>query len=432
VIADWNVTGVYPFRKLYLLPAAYLALAGGMRWLYHRSGAMPLATGLANVLAVGAALPPIVTLALGYGGCAEPVPGAPPSLALAAQHRSKPDIYYLVFDRYGDEETISQQGLDNRGFYEYLESRGFYVARESRSNYLKTALSLASSLNFEFLDEADHAHEGTGSFGPVYAALANHMVGVFLQSQGYSYTHLGSWYWPTRTNPLATRNLNYYSAVPRAVVSLFDSVLIAPLQEGLEAAWLDERRQEWDRVRRQVDDVVRLIPEKGPKFVMLHVLVPHPPYVFDSDGRFVPRDVERRRSQEENYRNQVMAANAMIRRLVDEIIAHSPSPPAIILQGDEGPYPPGTGRYDYDWRGASTDQLRVKSGILNAYYLPGSRTPPLYPQISPVNTFRVVLNGYFGARLPLLPDRVYRHVSDLRPYAFEDVTDRLRQHAAAR
>jgi hypothetical protein len=31
----------------------------------------------------------------------------------------------------------------------------------------------------------------------------------------------------------------------------------------------------------------------------------------------------------------------------------------------------------------------------------------LYPSISPLNSFRVVLNAYFGADLPLLTDATY-------------------------
>ena len=43
-------------------------------------------------------------------------------------------------------------------------------------------------------------------------------------------------------------------------------------------------------------------------------------------------------------------------------------------------------------------------GILNAYYLPGIGQGDLYPTISPVNSFRVVFNQYFGGKFPLLPD----------------------------
>jgi hypothetical protein len=40
---------------------------------------------------------------------------------------------------------------------------------------------------------------------------------------------------------------------------------------------------------------------------------------------------------------------------------------------------------------------------LNAYLLPG-RDAALYPTLTPVNTFRVIFNTYFGQDLELLED----------------------------
>jgi hypothetical protein len=37
----------------------------------------------------------------------------------------------------------------------------------------------------------------------------------------------------------------------------------------------------------------------------------------------------------------------------------------------------------------------------------------------------VVFNAYFGANLPLLPDRTIRHVSDRQPFAFDDITNQV-------
>ena len=45
--------------------------------------------------------------------------------------------------------------------------------------------------------------------------------------------------------------------------------------------------------------------------------------------------------------------------------------------------------------------------ILNAYYLPGDGAESLYPTITPVNSFRVILDKYFGENFPLLPDVSY-------------------------
>ena len=51
--------------------------------------------------------------------------------------------------------------------------------------------------------------------------------------------------------------------------------------------------------------------------------------------------------------------------------------------------------------------------IFNAYYLPEGGNENLYETITPVNTFRVVFNTYFGGRYELLPDKSwYGHVED--------------------
>ena len=421
-IESTRIAGIYVARRRYVLPLTYVALAAWTIWLYRERSRIPRLTGLANMVALGAVIPPAIVLGMQWPPPPNGTPASPQAMLTAKTPASKPDIYYMVFDRYGDEQTTRAYGLDN-DLDEYLESKGFYVAGRSRSNYIRTVLSLASSLNFDYLDDLARGREDASSFIPIYDRVAHHRVGAFLRSQGYRYIHLGSWYWPTRENPHATRNITYDGAVPWPVLRLLESIVFDPVRRPLGRPWLDYRLQGWHNVRRQLEDVLRLVrDEPGPKFVFFHVLVPHPPYVFDRDGSYVSEFVENSRTWEENYRNQVLAANAMIRRLVDGILRDSASPPVIIVQGDEGPYPPGTKSHLFNWREASVDVLRRRSGILNAYHLPGVDTHRLYPTITPVNTFRVVFNAYFGTDLPLLPDRTLRHASEYRPYAFDDIT----------
>ena len=45
--------------------------------------------------------------------------------------------------------------------------------------------------------------------------------------------------------------------------------------------------------------------------------------------------------------------------------------------------------------------------ILNAYFLPNGGEKYLYPDITPVNSFRLILDLYFGTDLGLLEDRSY-------------------------
>jgi hypothetical protein len=53
-----------------------------------------------------------------------------------------------------------------------------------------------------------------------------------------------------------------------------------------------------------------------------------------------------------------------------------------------------------------TPQWRMS--ILNAYYVNEQAKQDLYPTITPVNTFRVIFNHYFGTTYPLLEDLSYQ------------------------
>lgn len=68
--------------------------------------------------------------------------------------------------------------------------------------------------------------------------------------------------------------------------------------------------------------------------------------------------------------------------------------PIIIIQGDTGGWHP------------------YRQAIFNAYYLPDDSSNALYPTISPVNSFRMIMNEYFGMNYPLLPDEAYYSQQD--------------------
>jgi hypothetical protein len=62
--------------------------------------------------------------------------------------------------------------------------------------------------------------------------------------------------------------------------------------------------------------------------------------------------------------------------------------------------------------------------ILNALYLPNGGGEALYGSITPVNTFRLILQRYFQGDIDLLPDRVL-YSEYRRPYDFIDLTDQI-------
>lgn len=101
------------------------------------------------------------------------------------------------------------------------------------------------------------------------------------------------------------------------------------------------------------------------------------------------------------YREQVQFVNQRILQVIDEILRTSQTPPIIIVQGDHGP------GAMFHWDALEESCLPERLSILNAYYLPDGKTGELYDAISPVNSFRVVFNTYFGTDLNLLEDRTY-------------------------
>jgi hypothetical protein len=166
----------------------------------------------------------------------------------------------------------------------------------------------------------------------------------------------------------------------------------------------------------------------GPKFIFAHIVSPHPPFVFDAHGR--PVDPSRsytlgdgddyRGSREEylrGYAAQVQFVNRQVEAVIDTILSNSRTPPVIVIQGDHGP---GS---SLDWDTPDRTCLWERTSILNAYYLPGKTTEALYPSISPVNTFRLVLNTYFDTGLNLLPDHTY-YTSHRLPRRFIEITTR--------
>lgn len=337
-----------------------------------------------------------------------------------------PDVYYVILDRYASADVLQEAyGFDNRPFVSWLTQRGFYVVARARANYPKTAHSLASSLNMMFLDDVRQQYgDQSNDWTPLYQRVRDYKLWRFFKAKGYQFIHVGSWWHPTSDNPHADVNINLYS-LPEFSRVLYQMTLFYPF--SVKTGVLDERSEQWRRTRYQFARIAEVPTIRQPTFVFAHFLVPHPPYVFARDGRFLSIGEVVKRTRTQNYTEQLAYTNELLKQLVDQLLSRSETPPIIILQADEGPFPVRYERQEttFDWTKATDDELREKMGILNAYYLPNMGAGMVYPGITPVNSFRLVLNAYFGAALPMLPDRSYAFVDHQHLYKFFDVTDRL-------
>jgi hypothetical protein len=321
-----------------------------------------------------------------------------------------PDIYYIVVDAYGRADVLEElYGLENEAFLSFLEEQGFYVARQSATNYTQTIYSIPSALNFTFIESNP---EGISSREYFSSLVADNRLLHALESCGYQTIALESGFFFTE-NPQVDLYLEEDGGLNE-----FESMLVAdsPLEVVADDLNLEIPDYSHEAHRERVlysFEQLRALPEvAGPKFIFAHILTPHPPFVFDAQGgsvepmgSFTIMDGDDYRGSWQEYRTgfpaQVQHANLQLQETITAILENSERPPVIILQSDHGP------GGMLNWYSPSETCLWERTSILNAYYLPGNETEQLYPAISPINSFRVVLNAYFGTKLPLLPDRTF-------------------------
>jgi hypothetical protein len=425
-------------RRYLAAPYAILTLAGliliwrGGRW------TVPVVQ-FANVMAVLLVAFNVVRIAdFAAGGARTDVPSrsdvAVVSHVEPGVHR--PDVYYIILDRYANTEALDRlYAFDNRPFLDELRQRGFTVAEDSWASYFRTAPSLLSTLSMDYLDGEALRDEDQDppTMAPVHRRLQGPLpVPASFKELGYEYIHIGSWWYPTSRNVDADLEL-VLARHTEFGTALFRTTALMLLEPPESTRHEPETQEHPDRARRHtlfaLDRLHESTRRPGPTFVFAHLLVPHPPYVFRADGSMTTREEREQTPREQLYRQQLVWTNGQLLQLVDRMLDVPPGEePIIVLQADEGPYPPRfqRERANFDWLTAQPDELLEKYGILNALYLPGvdPEAAGIHPRLSPVNTFRIVFAEYFGADLPILPDRVYLTPNYARMYDFvEHVRD---------
>ena len=345
---------------------------------------------------------------------ANPVPARPekqiaPKVAIS-EAIEKPDIYYLVFDRYSSARELKRVvDFDNGRFIDDLKKRGLYVADRSRTNYSRTYLSLSSSLNMKY---HDRYFDRRVSLGP----LQDSRVARILKGQGYKYVHYESRYPPTRNNPLADINI---ATSKRKIDSFSRLVLDTTLARPVLTESYPLEREE--QILFELESLIEAPKIPGPKFVFAHLIIPHEPYLFDKDGRRVSAEDLNRKPEIELYKDYILFANIKILEIIDALVADSKPPPIIVIQADEG------FRSKPQWRKENPLARELHFGILNAYYLPGvDANKVLYDSITPVNSFRVIFNAYFQTDFEILPDENFLAPPNKNVHSFKRVTDSLK------
>jgi hypothetical protein len=318
------------------------------------------------------------------------------------------DVYYILVDAHSRQDLLQEKlDLDNSEFISELTRLGFYIPECAQSNYDNTLPSMTTVLNMNYLDAMGLPYF-VDDKSEYKTQIKNNLVMKQFKEQGYDIATFKSLYrlldFPDQTyyydyfknvsdlNSQASLNFQYL---------FLKTTLVRPLMEFIErnpeiklpsaiATWIpvgnildSHEYRQYQQNMFALDSLEKIPDLPGKKFVYAHLYTTHQPFVFYPDGEFHPH----LQQDDLAYRDQVVFTDARLLEIVKTILAKSQPAPIIVIQGDHSYF-----------QGAD----RVK--IINAYYLPDGGDKALYPTITPVNTFRVIFNTYFGGDYELLPD----------------------------
>ena len=354
-----------------------------------------------------------------------------PSIPLSDVARNRPDIYYIVLDGYPREDVLREiYQYENAEFIDKLTALGFVVPENAHSNYARTAISVSTTLDMQYWDAISPGMENAVYWWLVEPVMDHNRLRKSLETIGYQYVSVAT-DWGITDNPSADIHLEPYSFTLSEYENYMLSItplklLYAPFQRFSPIITNDVHRK---YIRYDLDALKHGNEIPSPKFVFSHIIVPHPPFVFDANGdpinsggsfTFDSPDATLFSKQEykESYIGQIEFINEQILQVIEALLAGSSVPPVIIIQADHG-----SALY-VDFEDLEGSCLKERFSVFAAYYLPDRPASVVPENISAVNVFRIVLNQYFDASLELLDDRQY-FMKGYYLFDAQDVTDRV-------
>jgi hypothetical protein len=316
-----------------------------------------------------------------------------------------PDIFFIVFDEYTSSTALKKYfSFDNSPLDSSLKDHGFFIAANSQSNYNSTPLSIASAFDMQYFNrQLEHVPNDAIMLLQGALSLKKSLLPALLQQQGYEIINYG---------------LCDIENHPIDVTPVFQEYEIKAIT--LETLWGRIKRDIYwnvmvrlpgytgtvspnmpyiNRNRNNFNNFINELGRAGdkPRFVVGHVLLPRRPAWLDRHGNirqsFTMNDYSDE-SHDSLYLEQVIYANTLIDSLDRTADRQHNRPLALIIEGDHG------NRYA-EWG----KHIREKQFMnLNTYYFSDRDYSLLYDSISPVNSFRVILNKYFDAHLPFEKD----------------------------
>lgn len=333
-----------------------------------------------------------------------PAPGTTPA---AMQYRADGpfeagrDVWYIVPDRHPSIDTLDEMGIESGTTEAAYRERDFDLVEAARANYPDTRRSLAAAWSLNLLSSE------LQSMDEAVERLQDPLIGRAFASSGYEYVHVGNWFDATASAASASTvgtlegTGEFYDAFDWKTVLPVLRQWVPIANPGF--AGPDVRHHEHAVHQLNVLEELASNPRRHGQFVLTHLLLPHPEYVFREDGthRSTPVDPSHRADA---YEEQLAYTHDRLLGIIDTLQSRD-EPPIIVVMSDEGIYPKDWTPNEDDERPLhvfSPEEQVSKVSVFTAIYDPANDIRELAETSTPVTVTRALVADVLG-RGPATP-----------------------------
>lgn len=312
------------------------------------------------------------------------------NIEIAKKSKNFPDIYYIIPDEYAGFESLkSYFNYDNSNFKKILTKKGFYVFEKPKSIYAVTIFSIPSAFEMDLLDFPKSVSEGRVSVINKQKLFKGNLI-TFLKALGYKYIYIQG-YW----------NHNLIKKKISKDTTIIDCAEQNHLKEFLYFNSIFRfvgkpimLRDSFKEISCQLNAIGKTVKYSSPKFVFMHLFLPHQPFIFNKDGKriFVINTATKKQDYKNLYLEQLQYTNVLLEKTIDNILRSSKAKPIIIIQSDHG-FRPVDG---------SKNTADIQTNNIMAVY-PAEVVNKSFPkQMTPVNLFRSLFNSVFSTNFKMV------------------------------
>ncbi len=326
------------------------------------------------------------------------------TIMVPPSQRLSPDIYIIVLDMYGRQDVLLKDlQFDNSKFIQELRNLGFIVPQCSRSNYAQTRFSLSNLLNMNYIpfNGNEQLMDDMLEDGIKHSLVRNELEHIgyktYAFATGFPFSEIddADQYFAPKAPPYTQPSIQPFEALIVKATLLRLLIDLHPTSLAPTLNYLTFPFSGYiNRLSNALNELRNIPTRSNPKFVFAHFMIPHPPYIYNSDGsiriddRYYREALNQPISEEyfkDGYIKNLNYTNNVILPILEEIINSSSTPPIIILMSDHG----------------IRNENRMENFV--AFFAPEIHEE-IYPTISPVNYFRIIFNGIFQTTYPILND----------------------------